>query len=99
MGLLWTMISSLVCWLWNNLYDLFAFVCAMHVTVSVLHLAMELVEGQRAREGSSLGDSLPQGDTEEVFEECFEEFAPLAPLAESEVFGKMVAFVDLMMRP
>lgn len=50
----------------------------MYVTINVVDKACDFLD--RIAEQSA--------DTEEIFEECYEELYPTAPLAVPEVFGK-----------
>lgn len=61
-------------WLYNNLYDYFAFFSGMYVTIQVVNKAIDMADG----DGS---------DLEDVFEECLGELVPVAPLAQPEEFG------------
>jgi hypothetical protein len=52
----------------------------MYVTINILDKACDLADHMTNE----------VADTEEVFEECYEELYPTAPLAKPEIFGKLL---------
>lgn len=74
MVLLFSIISTVVQWLYYNLYDYFVFLSGMYVTVIALDEVVNHFD--------------PESDTEDVFEEAEEEFLVNAPLARPEEFGE-----------
>lgn len=59
-------------WLYNNLYDYFAFFCGMYVTIQAVDKAIDMADECT--------------DSEDEFVECLEELEAIAPLAVPEVF-------------
>ena len=76
MVLLFSVISTVATWLYYNLYDYFAFLSGMYVSVVALDEVINRLDPE------------PDEDTEDVFEEAEEEFLVKAPLARPEVFGE-----------
>ena len=70
MVLLFSIISTIITWIYYNLYDYFAFLSGMYVTVIALDEVVNRVDSD--------------SDTEDVFEEAEEEFRVNAPLARPE---------------
>ena len=76
MVLLFSIISTVATWLYYNLYDYFAFLSGMYVSVVALDEVINSLDPE------------PDEDTEDVFEEAEAEFLVKAPLARPEVFGE-----------